>query len=380
RAEQLRLAASLVLAGHLTSPAGNNAAERYLALIAADEQDRDALKGIGRILAALSLKASNAIAEDDPRSAIEPMAQANMIAERAKMKAAPAFAAFVAPIHDAVEKRRARSRDPFDPSIGAMTPLVPALERIDPEQARALKADIERPDELLRTGGKFRDPGGFTMAVMTRSSAAGARIDHPFAVAGTDVTRGGYARFASASGRRASPCRESQGLLARLARGVDWRAPGFTQTDQHPVVCVSWEDADAYAQWLGKRVGAHYRLPTSQEWLLAAQAAGKDTSCRNANIDHGRTCDDGFPHTSPVGRFAATPQGLYDVSGNVSVWVDGCARGAGGSGCAARTFRGLSWNDDGDESNLARSDTAAGNLGYANVGFRLVRELPSPKE
>jgi hypothetical protein len=51
-----------------------------------------------------------------------------------------------------------------------------------------------------------------------------------------------------------------------------------------------------------------------------------------------------------------------------------------GDSCGERTFRGLSWHDDGDESNLARSDLAASGIGYANVGFRLVRELPVTKD
>jgi serine/threonine-protein kinase PpkA len=381
RAEHLRAAASLFASGRLVAPAGNNAAEHYLAILAGEPRQRDAMKGIERIFSVLAARAAALITADDITTAVEPLAQAAALAERAKLAGSASFASLVAPIHAAVEARRTAARDPFDSvPLAKLSPLLPNLARIDPEQARTLEADLARPAELLRSGGSFRDPGGPTMAIFTMSRAAAAHLDHAFAIQTTDVTRGAYARFASASGRGASSCRESQALLARLTRGLSWRAPGFAQTDEHPAVCVSWNDANAYARWLSSRTGAHYRLPSKQEWLLAAQQAGSGRGCRQANIaahvDQGAKCDDAYAHTAPVGRFAATPTGLYDMAGNVSAWIDGCASGGSGEACDARMFRGLSWHDDDDDSNLDRVDTAATDIGYANVGFRVVRELP----
>jgi hypothetical protein len=386
RTEHLQRANELVSLGRFVAPAGNNAAEHYLAVLAGEPRQRDALKGVARILSALSARAAKSIEADDALGAIEPISQGSMLAERAKVTSGPAFAAFVAPIHQAVEARRALTRDLFDTApLARLSPLLPTLARIDPEQARTLEADVAHPAELLRDGGSFRDPGGPTMAVVTASRAAASHVDHAFAIETTDVTRGAYARFAGASGRAATTCRSSQALLARLSHGLDWRSPGFQQTDEHPVVCVSWDDANAYARWLSRRTGAHYRLPTRQEWLLAAQSAGSGTGCRKANIDthsgKGANCDDGYAQTSPVGRFPATPEGLYDIAGNVSAWIDGCMKpGQGGTACEVRAFRGLSWHDDDSDSNLGKTDTAASDVGYANVGFRVVRELPSVKD
>ena len=192
-----------------------------------------------------------------------------------------------------------------------------------------------------------------------------------------EVTRGDYAVFVRETGRAAARCRASQNLLALVRdRGIDWRNPGFAQGDDHPVVCVSWNDAIAYARWMSQRTGASYRLPNSNEWLSAARPAGKANGC-TANTDaHATGCKDGYEHTAPVGHFAPAPNGLKDIAGNVSEWVDVCAKpGRAGSGCPVHRFRGLSWHDDDDESNLDRMDTAAADIGFANVGFRVVREL-----
>ncbi|GAA0720744.1 bifunctional serine/threonine-protein kinase/formylglycine-generating enzyme family protein [Dokdonella soli] len=380
REQRLRQATELIERGRLVTPAGDNAAARYLAILAAEPRQRDALNGIGHILDLLATQAAAAIADGDTAAAVTAVTGGADLAEHAKLTSAPAFTAFVEPIHRAVEAQLGRKRDPFDTSrIEPLRPLLPALARIDPKQARAVQDDLELPAKLLRKGGEFHDPNGPSMVVMPASRAMAGHVDHAFAIAATDVTRGAYARFVAASGRAPTRCRTSQRLFAR-SDGLGWRTPGFAQGDDHPVVCVSWDDANAYAHWLSRRTGARYRLPSPQEWLLAAQTAGAGTACGAANIDHSSrkpNCDDGFEYTAPVGHFAATPPGLYDIAGNVSAWIDGCAKRDGNTaGCSEHTFRGLSWRDDDDDSNLTRTGTSAGDIGYANVGFRLVRELP----
>lgn len=383
RAQHLQQAANLTSLGQLIAPAGNNAADHYLAILADEPDQPDALRGITHILDVLGMQAAKAIASDSPQAALAPLEQGMSLAERARQTSGLVFAALVTPVNAAIEARRLRTRNVFDTgAIVSLSPLLPTLARIDAKKAQALEAEIVRPAELLRSGGNFHDQDGPTMAVMTARRAATGHIKHAFAIETTDVTRGAYARFAAATGRTAAKCRESQNFLARLSHGLDWRQPGFVQGDDHPVVCVSWEDADAYTHWLSQRTSARYRLPTRQEWLLAARLGAVDTDCHSANIGR-RTgkhanCDDGYAHTAPVGRFPPTPPGLYDIAGNVSTWIDGCAKpGNSSTSCAERTFRGLSWHDDDDEPNSRRIDTAANDMGYANVGMRVVRELPS---
>jgi len=126
-----------------------------------------------------------------------------------------------------------------------------------------------------------------------------------------------------------------------------WRNPGFEQSDDHPVVYVSWHDATEFCWWLSKQYDGTYRLPTESEWEYCCRA-GTDTLYYNgddskrlplvANFADGRlrarlpkrpvsvpdNGDDGFAFTAPVGHFAPNRWGLYDMHGNVLEWcLDG---------------------------------------------------------
>src|SRR5262249_23708089 len=111
-----------------------------------------------------------------------------------------------------------------------------------------------------------------------------------------------------------------------------WRAPGFAQADDEPVVCVSWNDAVAFVEWLARKDGKPYRLPTEAEWEHACRAGtstpvwvGSSASSHQANFNGN------FPYggakkgpylakTSKVGSYPPNAWGLYDTHGNVWEW------------------------------------------------------------
>ena len=180
---------------------------------------------------------------------------------------------------------------------------------------------------------------------------------------------------------------------------LSWEQPGFAQGDDHPVTCVSFQDANAYAEWLSARTGARYRLPSDAEWHYIASAEawrpgeadelcrignGADLSAREANPDwQAATCRDGFAETAPVGRYAAGRWGLHDLNGNVWEWVGTCApdptpdaefppRTCGPG--APRLLRGGSWADAPSLRQLDSRVISAPVVRDQVAGFRLVRE------
>jgi len=237
-----------------------------------------------------------------------------------------------------------------------------------------------------------------------------AEILRPFAIGRYEVTVAQFRRFVESSGYRTDAeidggCYYFAGGW-ESAPGRDWRAPpGFDQEPDHPVVCVSFNDAVAYARWLAQQTGSGYRLPTEAEWEYAARA-GTDTSrpwgddsdsaCASANVAD-RTlkrrhpgdwpehrCVDGHAYTAPVGSFGANAFGLHDVIGNVWEWTcsgysdhyagveEQCSVGVQS---IPRVFRGGSWyNFPAWARSAARSAFAPG-FRAAILGFRVARDL-----
>jgi sulfatase modifying factor 1 len=172
-------------------------------------------------------------------------------------------------------------------------------------------------------------------------------IGKPVAISKFEVTNDQFSAFATETGMAVgNSCKIIVGFDGDYAvfgqPEASFREPGFEATGVHPVVCVSWHEAQAYVAWLRRRTGKPYRLPTEAEWEYAARADtttmysfgsdetqlcayarfadldsqfGYRTSCRSNNAAYG---------PRPVGQFKPNAWGLFDMHGNVWEWVEDC--------------------------------------------------------
>lgn len=196
-------------------------------------------------------------------------------------------------------------------------------------------------------------------------------IGRPFALGVHHVTRSEYGVFVRETGySTGGVCTFFSKPKYHHEDGGAWNHTGLPQTDDDPVVCVSWQDAQAYIAWLNSKVrdgfpaamGGPYRLPSESEWEYAARADtstarwwGDQIGINNANCDGCGTQWD-KRGTAPVGSFQPNPFGLYDMIGNAWEWIDDCWNRtyedapsdgtAWTSGdCGLRVIRGGSWTN-----------------------------------
>lgn len=247
-------------------------------------------------------------------------------------------------------------------------------------------------------------------------------IRYAFAVGKFEVTRDEYARFALQTHLRdPDGCYVHEPPNWVKKRGLNWHMTPFPQTGRDPAVCVSWEEARAYTQWLSKKTGHSYRLLSEAEWEYVARAGttteafwGDDEkrACEygngtdltflarfppkakwevpepnNPNPGRVLPCHDGYVFTAPVGSYKPNPFGLYDTASNVAQWTadclvksyegaptDGAARTDGN--CAKRINRGGAWdsNPTGPRSAYRGWDNASVTRAV-DLGLRVARDL-----
>lgn len=231
----------------------------------------------------------------------------------------------------------------------------------------------------------------------------------PMAVSRYEITRDEYEAFVRATGHPVGVgC-----LTDRETRGT-WtmdsvstlRDPNFPQTGNHPVVCVSWEDAQAYVAWLNAQApDAEFRLLTEAEWEYAARAGGATVypwgddphqGCAWGNgVDQtplaryptwvATTCNDSALYTTAVGSYRPNAFGLYDMIGNAAEWVQDCTAPSYAMlpvagpydppGCERRIVRGGSFGST--IPNLRTADRFRQPPGHRDdsIGIRVMRPL-----
>ncbi|MBS0212411.1 MAG: protein kinase [Proteobacteria bacterium] len=403
-ADLVAKARSALAKGNLTPPTDGNALDGTIAAWSLAPNTPDTRKLVGDVLKVMSDHQVRAIDERRDGRAVDLGKQAEALDTATVGTASPAWKA----LREATTKALLARAKKDETSPAAMTqtrelanqlaiplpnaeppPTVanvpapaapkPAPTRPAPVATLTPPAQLPPPSPASKPGGQvekgfvqMRDPSG------TLLSAAVARLP---------VTRHEYLDFALATHRSPTPCSayEKAQILERpaareprvegrfnrfgrplpprpLNRPADnfqadnsrtWLNPGIPQTSDHPVVCVSWQDAQAYAAWLGNRTHRHYRLPTATEWAIIDADGGSLTAT-------GGTVD---ANAGP-----ASAMGLHSVEGNVSSWLQNCAA----NNCNWHAVVGRSWRNHTTEP---RIPARKADRGYDDVGFRLVQQL-----
>jgi len=259
----------------------------------------------------------------------------------------------------------------------------------DPRAAKPERDCPQCPDMMLVPPGTLtlgpaeHEPG-------VKTADGGPRritIAKPFLIGRFEITVSEFHAFVAATGyRSAVGC-----VIGGSWRfGYDYMPPGFKQSDNHPVVCVSWNDAKAYVAWLARTTGRRYRLPSENEWEYAARAGrraagepfvtGATILASEANFALQRRS------TRVVGKYKPNKLGLFDVAGNAWELVEDCfepdarrlprdAKAHVVQGCTRRVMRGGSWyNHPGYLRLAARWANPVGAAGNG-VCFRVVCDL-----
>jgi formylglycine-generating enzyme required for sulfatase activity len=285
------------------------------------------------------------------------------------------------------------------------------------------------PAMITIPAGKFRM--GFEGGEEGRPEGPVHEVDikRSFAIGKFEVTQQQFAAFVRDAGYDMhGGCQVWGGTEWKHPPDADWTNPGYGRVpfDDEPVACVSWKDAQAYVDWLARRTGKKYRLPTEAEWEYVARAgtttdyfwgneataddgptgtkevATSSQACQFANVydtSGAKTsafnwapfnCDDGFGQAAPVGSFKPNAFGVHDIIGNVWEWTADCyqapypaapAAPADGSAvqasstCEKRVARGGSWITRPSRQRASFRGRDPEDALYSFFGMRVARDL-----
>ncbi len=296
--------------GRLTEPNDANAYDSVLLAWHTDSTNPEVGRAIDALTRTLSEQTARAVREGKDQRARDLMMHATTLGQQTGTANSDAQVALRAQTTQALQTRLEQATRRRDKSDVERVAVLATDFGLPKAFSAKIAAQAKRlPDGLAR--GATTDLG--TQAIAKVSVALASR----------PVTRREYARFAAANGRAPALCREKASLL-RMLDPRDWEKPGFTQGENEPVVCISLEDAQAYALWYSAQTGKRYRLPSSDEAKrIPVESEGRD----------------------------------------VSMWLRDCGRN-----CQQHQVDGESWRSRQSQRTLVAA------RGYDDVGFRLVRE------
>jgi formylglycine-generating enzyme required for sulfatase activity len=273
-------------------------------------------------------------------------------------------------------------------SSRAATPLT-AVEECGVKPMDSFRECDKCPDMVMIGAGSFAMGANNAQQTPIAAPRHQVTVAKPFAVGRFHITVAQFTAFVAETGHQADSCMQGA--------GASWRNPGFAQSANSPVVCVSWHDASAYVAWLSKKTGKVYRLLTEAEWEYAARAGtttewfwgdeakGADGKAHAHCVD----CAGGgniATTTTPVGSFKPNMFGLYDMAGDAGQLVQDCYHanynGAPtdgsawiGAGCLFRVIRGGSWAKTLHWARSSHRFLIGPDERTYEVGFRVARTL-----
>ncbi|MEO8804139.1 MAG: SUMF1/EgtB/PvdO family nonheme iron enzyme [Rudaea sp.] len=442
----LTRAADALQQGHATAPPRDNALEIYRHVLELDPGNKLADQGLGQIQGKFLDRALAAAAQDDFTGADKILSEASPLRPGSQQ---------LLDTRTRIEGiRREMASNILSQANSALDAGNPDLAESLAKKALVLSHDLAGVDKFnqrLRNArlyasfspgqiitDKFRDRHGTAPALVViptgsfvmgsspnesghRPSEEPARdvvISTGFALGRDEVSVAQFQTFsddsdyktdAETSGTSSIYDERTGQIISR--RGVTWRDDylGDKAADNLPVVHISWNDAQAYASWLGARTGKRYRLPSEAEFEYALRAGSKTpypwgtgtppTVIDNVTGDGDRSprlrrswakafkkYTDGFWGPAPLGKFPPNAFGLLDMDGNVSEWTADCwhdnyTRAPADSsawinpGCAAHVIRGGSWGSAPEQVRSAYRISAPAATRSPRVGMRVARDL-----
>ena len=431
KAEVARLLAAAeadLKARRLTSPAGNNAWDRYQQVLVIDPANSEAVDGTEQVIGSYMELFGTAVEQED-------FDQANSYLERIREfhPDSPSLLTGKKQLEDAKQARaerlaeQERQRQTEEAARQAELERQRIAEAIE-ENWTAFEAAIQAEDLgeaagiLAQVSDLEPEAPGLAEGEQRLAEARQIALEREYAGEMASIP-GGTFRMGDLSGEGDDDERPVHTVTVPAFRMgkyevtfAQWDAcmadggcGGYRPDDEgwgrgnRPVINVSWNDAQSFIDWLNDKTGGNFRLPTESEWEYAARAGSttkyhfgnaESQLCRYANhaddstdySNRNKACSDGVgKRTAVVGRYNPNRYDLYDMHGNVWEWVEDCWNdsyvGAPTNGkvwtsgdCSQRVFRGGSWYNtlEGARSSLRnkifRSDR------YSHLGFRLARD------
>ena len=230
-------------------------------------------------------------------------------------------------------------------------------------------------------------------------------LTQPFHMGVHEVTVGQFKAFVKQTGYRTEAEKNGRGAFRRFAEdgqwksdpGASWHDPKFEQNEDHPVTCVSWNDAIAFCDWLSKKEGKKYGLPTEAQWEYACRAGSQTRFYFGVQqtelTQHAWYWPNAEVKTHPVGAKKPNCWGLHDMVGNVWEWTADWyaadfykkspkADPLGPASGKTRVIRSAGWSQDVQHCRSAHRNSGSNPSGCStDTGFRVVCEVqPTAKK